>query len=221
MVKTKKHDYIRYRIGRLKHQYWLYNRKRPEQYTIDQYDWYIINNLKPGKTCVYGSAGYYLEPVISNLTVIERYPIVLDFYPSAQIVSHRSKIEGTYDNFVVVNNRGDIWCTLDTVDDHISHYVKTMNDGALFFYSFRDTQIVNWNRLTIDHYDYFYNFAMHIEKKYNLNLLWHDIQFATKEKDGAGNYDILENPDTTNGNIKFVFQYKERSHKLNLEYLHG
>ena len=40
-----------------------------------------------------------------------------------------------------------------------------------------------------------------------LKLLWKDIKFITKIKDGNGNYDILENPDTTNGNIKFLFQY--------------
>ena len=38
-----------------------------------------------------------------------------------------------------------------------------------------------------------------------------DIKFAEKIKDGAGNYDIMENPDTTNGNIKFVFEYKSKT----------
>ena len=41
-----------------------------------------------------------------------------------------------------------------------------------------------------------------------LTLVWHDIQFAKKEKDPVGNYDGLENPDTTNGNLKFWFVYK-------------
>ena len=82
-----------------------------------------------------------------------------------------------------------------------------MKPNCLFFYSFRDTQIVDWNRLTIDHNVYFETFAKYIEKTYNLKLLWKDIKFITKIKDGNGNYDILENPDTTNGNIKFLFQY--------------
>ena len=143
---------------------------------------------------------------------------VKKFYPKAQIVDDRSEIAKqngrVFDNFVVVNNRGDIWCELSVVEKHIASYVKSMKPGCLFFYSFRDTQIVDWNRLKQDHTEYFYNFAIDIEKKYNLNLLWHDIKFAIKEKDGAGNYDIWENPDTTNGNIKYVFQYKTKTKKI-------
>jgi len=56
--------------------------------------------------------------------------------------------------------------------------------------------------------------ALHIEKTYHLNLLWHDIKFAEKTKDGVGNYDIMENPDTTNGNIKFVFEYKSKTKNI-------
>lgn len=217
MLTSDKHNYIRYRIGRLKHQMWLRNRKR-NHIVIDTHDKFILDNLKPGKTCVFGSAGYYLEELIENLTVIEQWPIVKKFYPSAQIVEHRSQIAHnngrTFDNFVVVNNRGDLACEIHTVADHISHYIKAMKPGCVFFYSFRDTQVVNWNRLTEDHYAYFFNFAMHIQRNYQLNLIWHDIKFADKHKDGAGNYDIMENPDTTNGNIKFVFQYQDKSHNI-------
>ena len=149
--------------------------------------------------------------IIPDLTVIEQWPIVKTFYPKAQIINDRSeiaKINGRiFDNFIVINNRGDIWCELSVVENHISKYVKAMKPGCLFFYSFRDTQIVDWNRLTIDHKIYFETFAKYIEKTYSLKLLWKDINFVTKTKDGNGNYDIFENPDTTNGNIKFLFQY--------------
>ena len=89
-----------------------------------------------------------------------------------------------------------------------------MKPGCLFFYSFRDTQIINWNRLNTDHNNYFLNFAKHIEKKYSLNLIWHDIKFAEKNKDGSGDYNILENPDTTNGNIKYVFEYETKTKNI-------
>lgn len=211
MIDTDQHNYRRYRMGRLKHELWLRNRKNKNEIVIDEYDKFIIDKLQEGKTCIFGSAGYYLEELIPNLTVIEQWPIVKTFYPKAQIINDRSeiaKINGRiFDNFIVVNNRGDIWCELSVVENHISKYVKAMKPNCLFFYSFRDTQIVDWNRLTIDHNVYFETFAKYIEKTYNLKLLWKDIKFITKIKDGNGNYDILENPDTTNGNIKFLFQY--------------
>tara|TARA_X000000950_G_C13814486_1_gene619152 strand:- start:379 stop:1071 length:693 start_codon:yes stop_codon:yes gene_type:complete len=214
MVTDDTNQYRRYRMGRLKHQLWLYNRKR-DHIVLDTHDKFIINNLKSGNTCVFGSAGYYLEDVVPNLTVIEQWPVVKKFYPNAQIIKDRSQIAEIngkiFDNFVVVNNRGDIWCELEVVLNHIANYVKSMKPGCLFFYSFRDTQIVDWNRLKINHKKYFYDFALQIEKTHDLNLLWHDIKFAKKQKDGAGNYDIMENPDTTNGNIKFVFEYKSKT----------
>ena len=219
MISNDKHDYIRYSMGRIKHQLWIKNRKNKHEIIIDTHDKFILDNLKPGKTCVFGSAGYYLEELVENLTIVEQWPIVKKFYPNAQIIEDRSeiaKVNGRiFDNFVVVNNRGDAMCELSVVENYISKYVQTMKPGCLFFYSFRDTQIVGWNRLTKDHRNYFLNFAKHIENTYSLNLVWHDIKFAIKEKDGAGNYDILENPDTTNGNIKYLFEYKSKTKKIN------
>ena len=165
-------------------------------------------NLKDGNTCIFGSAGYYLDDIIPNLTVVEQHPVVKKFYPQCHIINHRSEIEniGKFDNFIVNNNRGDIWATLDTVADHVKNYTLAMNSGCRFFYSFRDTQIINWNRLTNDHYSYFYNWANSL-KDIGLNLKWHSIKFATKERQPDGSYDGWENPDTTNGNIKFIFEY--------------
>ena len=197
-------------MGRLKHQLWLENRKNKNKFVIDEHDHFIVRNLKPGNTCAFGSAGYYLDDVIENLTVVEQWPIVKKFYPNCHIISHRSEIAelGRFDNFIVNNNRGDIWATMATVTDHVTNYIKAMEQGCLFFYSFRDTQIIDWNRLTTDHHDYFLSWA-HELRKMDLNLLWHDIKFAVKVKDGEGNYDGFENPDTTNGNIKFVFQFNQ------------
>ena len=226
---VNKHNYLRFRFGRLKHNFWLKSRKSKHTIYVDAYDNFILQNLKSGKTCYFGSAGYYLDGGINDLTVIEQFPIVKAFYPKAVIVKDRTEIfdhfPKTFDNFVVVNNRADIWTSLyDSVDagfdldkpsveDHVRHYIKSMKDGCIFFYSFRDTQIVNWNRISTDHYDYFYNFALYL-KKYGLNLLWHDIKFAKKEKQPDGSYDIMENPDTLNGNLKFIFQYNDNSHVI-------
>lgn len=216
-----KTDYIRYRIGRLKHNVWLRNRKR-NTVEIEPYDNFIIKNLQPGKTCVFGSAGYYLEDLVPELTVIEQWPIVKQFYPQAQIVNDRAEIftinGAVFDNFVVINNRGDLLCDLQGVEQHIANYVKAMSKNCVFFYSMRDTQIVDWNRLTTDHYQYFLTWGQSLKEKFNLNMLWHDIKFAEKNKINE-QYDIMENPDTTNGNIKFVFQLQSNTHVIDESWL--
>jgi len=226
---VNKHNYLRFRFGRLKHNFWLKSRKSNDTIYIDAYDNFILQNLKPGKTCYFGSSGYYLDGAIDDLTVIEQHPVVKTFYPDAVIVKNRGEIGKLYpnvfDNFVVVNNRGDIWTSLydspdagfdldkPSIEDHVRNYIKSMKDGCVFFYSFRDTQIVNWNRISTNHYDYFYNFALYL-KKYGLNLLWHNIKFAEKHKQPDESYDILENPDTLNGNIKLIFQYNNNTHTI-------
>lgn len=217
MIDTDRHNYIRYRMGRLKHQLWLQNRKR-DYITIDTHDKFIIDNLKAGKTCVFGSAGYYLEDLVEDLTVIEQHPIVKKFYPKAQIINHRNEIGKSYgksfDNFIVINHRNDLWVDLDGLEKHFKDYRSAMKPGCLFFYSFRDTQML-FNRFKNDHYYFFLNFAKQLEKSLDLHLIWHDIKFAEKQKDGAGNYDISENPDTTNGNVKFVFEYQTKTKIIN------
>ena len=213
-----KTSYLRYRVGKLKHSFWLKSRKSATTVYVDEYDKHVLDNLQPGSTCYFGSAGYYVEDIVSDLTVIEKHSIVKKFYPKAIIVKHRSEIGSLYpnkfDNFVVMNNRSDLWATLYPNDldipclqSYFVEYKKAMKTGCKFFYSFRDTQIPCWNRLSNDHYDYFYNFGLSCEK-IGLELLWHDIQFAEKNKQPDGSYDILENPDSTNGNIKFIFEKK-------------
>lgn len=83
-----------------------------------------------------------------------------------------------------------------------------MNPGCRFFYSFRDTQIVGFNRLTVNMEEYFLDWAKDLERTHDLKLVWHDINFKKKLPDINGYYDQLENPDTTNGNLKFWFVYK-------------
>ena len=210
--KDWKTQYIRYRLGRLKHQYWLWNRKNPNDAIIDSYDHCIIKNCQPGNTVFFGSAGYYIADIYPEVKVVEMHPVVKTFYPDVYICTDRTQLAQVLpfkaDNFVVVNNRGDIWTELENVADHCRNYTAVMNPGCRFFYSFRDTQIVDLNRLTTDMEQHFLDWALELESKCNLKLVWHSINFSKKLPDHNGYYDQLENPDTTNGNLKFWFVYK-------------
>jgi hypothetical protein len=204
--------YTRYRLGRLKHQYWLDNRKNPDLAKVDAYDYRILQNCQPGHTVFFSSSGYYLRDIWPEITVVEMFPVVKTFYPDAIICEQRKDIAGRLprpaDNFAVVNNRADIWTELDNVTEHCRHYCRAMSAGCRFFYSFRDTQIVGVNRLKTDMELYFLHWAQSLEQSLDLKLVWSDINFQRKQPRPDGSYDQLENPDTTNGNLKFMFVYK-------------
>ena len=201
--------YIKYRAGRLKHQYWLWNRKRHNK-VVDVYDAKILKNCQPGSVGFFASAGYYLKDIWPQIDSIEMHPIVKEFYPDIILTRSRSELElvvpNKYDNFAVVNNRGDHWVDIDGIRQHLVEYTKILNPGARLFYSFRDTQI-HYNRLTVNSVEYFSSWAKSLND-IGLTLVWSDVAFPKKIKDGLGNYDAQENPDTTNGNIKFWFCYK-------------
>lgn len=201
--------YIKYRAGRIKHQYWLWNRRRKTK-IVDWYDAEILKNCQPGRTAFFASAGYYLNDIYSSIDNIETHAVVKEFYPKSILVSDRKnltkEIKYKYDNFAVVNNRGDHWVNLEGLNQNLKCYISVLNPGARLFYSFRDTQI-QFNRLIVNHADYFLTWATNLESV-GLTLCWHDMQFAVKVKDGLGNYDGFENPDTVNGNLKFWFVYQ-------------
>jgi len=207
-----KTQYIRYRLGRLKHQYWLWNRKNPTCAQVDSYDYSILKNCQPGRTVFFASSGYYLKDLWPEIDVIEMHPVVQTFYPSAIICKSRDSLQDILvpkaDNFAVVNNRGDIWTELENITGHCEEYTKAMNPGCRFFYSFRDTQVSGLNRLTTDMEQHFLDWAHSLKQKLGLELVWHDINFEKKVPDHNGYYNQLENPDTTNGNLKFWFVYK-------------
>ena len=203
-LKIKNHDkktaYLRYRASKIKHQLWLKTRKSNKVY-ITPYDAYILQKIQVGRTGIFGSAGYYLEDCIKDLTVIEQDTIVKDFYPKAIIVKTREEIGKLYpqyfNNFIVINNRSDLWVDTNGLCEHIKNYKKSMAEDCLFFYSLRDTQFTPWNRLKINHYEMFVTVAKKIEKL-GFKCLNSQMDFAS----GDGN----ENPDTTNGNIKYLFK---------------
>lgn len=202
--------YTKYRAGRLKHQYWLWNRKQQIK-KIDQYDASILRNCQSGRTAFFASAGYYLRDIWPDIDSIEMHPVVKEFYSDAILVPDRKSlphhVTARYDNFAVVNNRGDHWVDVDGLTDHLVNYCQILNAGARVFYSFRDTQI-HYNRLKVDAVAYFLQWAQSLQQATDLRLVWHDIQFKQKHRDGNGNYDGYENPDTTNGNLKFWFVYQ-------------
>lgn len=204
-----KTQYIKYRAGRLKHQYWLWNRKRSEK-VVDQYDAAILKNCQSGTTAFFCSAGYYLKDLWPNIDSIEMHPVVSQFYKDVITVKGRRQLADSvqykYDNFAVVNNRGDHWVSINGLTQHLINYTSVLNDNARVFYSFRDTQI-HYNRLVVDSEKYFESWANSLTS-IGLSLVWSDIAFPKKVKDGTGNYDAFENPDTTNGNLKFWFVYK-------------
>lgn len=202
-------QYIKYRAGRLKHQYWLWNRKRTNK-VIDEYDATILKNCKPGHTAFFSSSGYYLKDIWPEIDSIETHSVVKEFYNDVILTDSRQNLSSVvpykYDNFAVVNNRGDHWVSIDGLTEHLRCYTQILNPGARVFYSFRDTQI-HYNRLTTDSVEYFMSWAQQLTH-IGLNVVWSDINFKKKIKDQNGNYDALENPDTVNGNIKFWFVYK-------------
>lgn len=204
-------QYRRYRTGRLKHQYWLENRKSKTAF-VDEYDYCILQNCKLGHTVFFSSAGYYLKDIWPEITVAEMFPVVQTFYPDSIYVADRTELVGKVqpaDNFACVNNRAEMWCTVDGLTDHFEEYVKIFRPGCRVFYSFRDTQM--WvNRLKVNLEDHFLSWAHSLEAL-DLRLVWHSIQMPRKQPDNIGNYDALENPDTTNGNLKFWFEYKGNS----------
>lgn len=201
--------YIKYRAGRLKHQYWLWNRKKSTK-VVDEYDARILKNCQAGRTAFFASSGYYLRDIWPEIDSIETHAVVKEFYPDVILIDNRrnmhQKISYRYDNFAVVNNRGDHWVNIHGLTEHLSNYCGVLNPGARLFYSFRDTQI-HYNRLRHDAEQLFLSWA-HSLCDIGLTVTWYDINFKKKFKDGNGNYDAWENPDTINGNIKFWFTYQ-------------
>ena len=96
--------YIKYRAGRIKHQYWLWNRKRHDP-VIDIYDATILKNCQPGTIAFFMSAGYYLKDLWPSIDSIEMQDVVKEFYPGVIVTPSRAQIKdvitNTYDNFAV------------------------------------------------------------------------------------------------------------------------
>ena len=66
--------------------------------------------------------------------------------------------------------------------------------------------MLGFNRLKVDMEKFFYDWAISLQDSHGLQLVGHDINFKKKIRSDIGQFDLNENPDTTNGNIKFVFK---------------
>ena len=205
-----KTQYIRYRTGRIKHELWLKNRKSNKK-IIYKNDEFILKNCQTGKNIFFNSAGYYIKDLFPehHIDVVESNPIVKNFYPATVVASREElpKLKNLYDNFVITNSRAEHWITLKELEEHFELYCKIMNKGCRFFYSFRDTQMLGFNRLKDDMKKTFLDWAKQLKHTHNLTLVWSEINFPKKTPDNNGSYSLSENPDTINGNIKFFFVY--------------
>jgi len=207
-------EYLRFRTRNPKHGLWLINRKRQKKVVYDD-DARILTKCKEGKTAIYNSCGYYLKDVFPeiDIDVIGSESIVKTFYKDCVIASRNNlaTVGKKYDNLIITNFRGDLWTTTSGLETHFEKYKVLMNSGCYFFYSFRDTQLLGFNRLKTDMEKYFLDWAKSLEQKLNLKLLSHTIAFPKKKRKADGNFDLNENPDTINGNIKLLFENMDQA----------
>lgn len=203
--KTK---YLQFRLGRVKHQLWLKNRKA-KQKCLYEADKAILDQCQAGTTAIFDSAGYYIKDLFPthDIDVIESNPVVKKFYPDCLNITRERLVDlgPRYDNFIVTNARSDHWVTMQGLADYFLIYTKVMKQGCKFFYSFRDTQMLGFNRLKVDMENFFLEWANDLQRSHGLELIGHKIDFKKKIRQPDGGYDLGENPDTTNGNIKFMF----------------
>ena len=180
--------YIKFRLGRIKHQLWLNNRKSEHKVLYEE-DKKILDKCQNGTTAIFDSAGYYIKDLFPshNIDVIESNPVVQAFYPDCIICERKDlvNLDKAYDNFIVTNARSDHW-----VD------------------SFRDTQMLGFNRLKINMEKFFLDWANNLHQTHGLKLIDHNIMFPKKIKYADSGFNLEENPDTTNGNIKFAFIFE-------------
>lgn len=203
-----KTSYVVYRLGRIKHELWLKNRKTETKVLYNE-DSKILDKCKQGKTCILYSAGYYIKDLFpdADIDVIEKHTIVKDFYPQVIICQRHEldKINKKYDNVIVTNNRNDHWTDLNGLKEYFLEYKKIMSKDCNFFYSLRDTQMLGFNRLKINMKQMFLDWAKSMYE-HGFELLEYDIQFPEKKLKPNGEFNLEENPDTTNGNVKFLFR---------------
>jgi len=123
--------------------------RKSDVLTFDQYDKYIIENLKPGKTIIYDSAGYYLDSVVDDLVMVELNPTAKQIYPKVIIDTGPESVTQHYhqaDNFIVINTIQLRWKTFEEYTEYWKFQTRFLKPGAQIFFSFRDIFIFH-NRL--------------------------------------------------------------------------
>lgn len=204
---TYQNYYRKWKFGKPKHTYYVRNR-RAQHKILDTYDEYILSNLGPGKTITYDAAGYYLDGIVDNLTVIELQAIVRSWYPQAYIDTGPESVLDLYnqaDNFIVINTIRLRWKTFDEYTEYWKTQRRFLKPGAQIFFSFRDIFIFH-NRLKYNFSDLLQEWIKSMEQHgFYLTRLKHDL---IKIDDSMTDLNALpEIEDMVNGNIKIHWRY--------------
>jgi hypothetical protein len=205
---TYQNHYRRWKFGKPKHTYYVRNRHAKNK-ILDMYDCYILENLVPGETVTYDSAGYYLDGIVDNLSVIELNPIVKSWYPDAYIDTGEESVKSLYcqaDNFIVNNTIKLRWKTFDQYTNYWKHQIKFLKPGSQIFWSFRDIFVFH-NRLKYNFSDLLKNWLRSMEQHgfYVINLSHSMIKINDTMITLA---DLPEIEDMVNGNVKVHWQYQ-------------
>lgn len=207
-VENYRNRYTRWKFGKPKHNYYVKNR-RSKVKVFDYYDKYIIDNLGPGNTVAFDTAGYYLDGVVDNLTVIDLDPIVRSWYPQAVIFKEEKDVEHLYhsaDNFIVNNTIRLRW---KTFDEHAEFWIQArrfLKPGCQVFFSYRDIFIFhnrlkyNFSKLLADWLPAMEQHGFYV-KKYS-----YDPIPVTKQQTEL--HQVPEIVDMVNGNVKIHWEYR-------------
>jgi len=207
-IESYRNLYCRWKFGKPKHNYYVRNR-RADTITLDQYDQYILSNLVPGRTITYDTAGYYLHDVIQDLAVVELDPIVLNWYPTAQIDTGTDSVAhlyGTASNFIVNNTIPLRWKTFDDYTRYWLHQRRFFQQPTDIFFSFRDIFVFH-NRLKY-HFSHLLNTWLETMEQHGFELirLKHDLIKIDSHMTVLES--MPEISDMVNGNVKIHWRYK-------------
>lgn len=209
-VNSYRNNYTKWKFGKPKHRYYVNNR-RAQTKKFDHWDQYIIEQCCPGHTIVWDSAGYYLDGVIDDLTVVDLEPVVLSWYPKAKIYTSENAVQDLYtsaDNFVINNTVRLRWRTFDYYTDFWKHTTRFFRPGCQVFFSFRDIFMFH-NRLK-------YHFSELLEEWIErMKPLGFDPVRVSYEKIPITSAitelsKVPEIEDMVNGNIKIHWHYRCR-----------
>jgi hypothetical protein len=207
-VDSYRNNYIKWKFGKPKHRYYVNNRRATVK-KFDPWDQYVVDHCGTGHTIAWDSAGYYLDGIIPNLTVVDLEPVVQSWYPQARIYTDEGTVEDLYhsaDNFMINNTVRLRWRTFDYLTNFWQNTARFFRPECQVFFSFRDIFIFH-NRLK-------YHFSDLLEQWIDrMTPLGFDPVRVSYEKipvtsDITEIAQVPEIDDMVNGNIKIHWQYR-------------
>ena len=201
-------QYRVWKFGKPKHNYYMRNRKSTEL-IFDLYDKYILDNLNPGKTIIYDSAGYYLDEVVDDLTIVELNPTAQKIYPKVILDTGPESVDQHYyqaDNFIVINTIQLRWKTFEDYTTYWKLQTRFLKPGAQIFFSFRDIFVFH-NRLKY-HFSELLIDWLDIMKSHGFVLSNLDHQLIPIDDSITDISHLPEITDMVNGNIKIHWVYQ-------------